>query len=939
MKASSSDFNPIHGLEQLENRTVPTVAAIGLNPLDGVLGIVSNETPTSVRVEYNTVGSGAAQIEQVKIIQGANQVIGTYLSGMVRQIRFVGGLRNDVFNASLFRNPVPPDGGFGNDILIGGRSTNTILGGFGNDNIQGAGPGTYQGQAGDDRITTGGGNDTIDGGEGNDTIVSQGGNDNVSGGTGNDSIRTGGGADVVNGGDGNDTIYTYGGRDNIHGGAGDDTIYGGDEMDWIQGDEGNDTINGEGGDDSLGGGADNDRISGGLGNDSIGGGDGIDTITGDEGNDAIGGGIGNDDIFGGPGVDNIRGDDGNDTLRGGEGNDTIAGGLGNDHINGNNGIDTLNGEQDNDNILGEDGNDIINGGTGDDVLSGGANEDRIDGGEGLDVINGGDGNDVINGDRGRNEIDGGNGNDTIRGGPDDERIYGGLGNDTINGNSGTDTIYGNGGNDTINGGYGVDTIYGGEGNDNIDGSYDADTINGDEGDDTITGDDGDDTLNGNDGTDIIYGDSGGDTISGGLGNDTIKGGSGIDLIGGGEGNDKIDGGTYDDAIYGEGGADFLLGGGGYDTIYGGPGNDNINGGEGVDRLYGGEGDDWIIAIDDQYYDHLTGDAGRDIFWRDKDPRPAPVGTEGDRLEDLTNEDADQAVAAFVNVGADRVLDGDRIPGPAFPAVLATKTFTTNPLFSSNGPKGTDINQGAVGDCKVVSALAALARDNGPGNSWAIRKNMVDFGDGTYGMNLGGTFYRLDNVLPLSQGSQTRPNYANLGPEDSLWIAIAEKGIAMADPRTPGVFQYSDLSSTGADEVFRFFGSAQTGVPFLNSRLPGGYANANALGTDILQRFTAPQPQYITVSFGDSFDEVVGPPRVPGTLGRKFITNHAYTLWALNLNAQGQIASLVLRNPWGTDKSNFRVTYSDGNPNDGLVTVTLAELFSSKGRLNWASRVV
>jgi Ca2+-binding RTX toxin-like protein len=853
MKKSISGFTPMKGLEELETRTVPTVALIGLNPTNGLLSIVSNESPTSVRVEYHMLGSGVAQIEQIKVIEGANQVIGTFLSGLVREIRFTGGLANDTFNASQFRKPVIADGGPGNDILIGGKSTNTIRGGIGNDNIQGVGPGTYNGQIGDDRITTGPGNDTIDGGEGNDTIVSQGGTDNVIGGLGNDSIRTGSGNDTVDGGDGNDTISTFGGRDSIHGGNGDDTISGGDELDWIYGDDGNDIINGEGGDDSLSGGLGVDRISGGLGNDSIGGGAGNDEINGDEGADAISGGIGNDNIFGGPDNDNIRGEAGDDALLGGLGNDTISGGVGNDSINGHGGDDILNGDEDRDIILGE------------------------------------------------------LGRDTISGGSENDLISGGVGNDTINGGTGDDVLGGNEDSDTIHGGEGIDTI------------------------------------NGNDGNDSLFGDTESDKINGGNGNDTIEGNDGDDLIHGDVDNDRIRGGNGNDTIYGDNGVDLLLGGEGLDTIYGGNGNDTINGDGGIDTLFGGEGDDWIVAIDDQYFDAMTGNSGRDIFWRDRDPRPAPTGLGGDILNDLANEDADQAVAAFVNRGADRVLNGDRIPGPAFPATLATKTFSANPLFSSNGPKGTDIRQGVVGDCKVVSALAAMARDNGPGNSWAIRKNMVDFGDGTYGLNLGGTFYRVDNVLPLLPGSQTRPNYANLGPEDSIWVAIAEKAIAMADPRVAGTFNYADLSSTGADEVFQFFGSAQTAVPFLSLPRPGGYPTAAALGADIVQRFSGPQPQYLTISLSDSPDEIAanpstGSPRVPGALGRKFVVNHAYTVWAINTNAQGQLTSVVLRNPWGTDKGNFGVTYTDANANDGLVTITLAELFRSKGRLNWATRV-
>jgi hypothetical protein len=47
----------------------------------------------------------------------------------------------------------------------------------------------------------------------------------------------------------------------------------------------------------------------------------------------------------------------------------------------------------------------------------------------------------------------------------------------------------------------------------------------------------------------------------------------------------------------------------------------------------------------------------------------------------------------------------------------------------------------------------------------------------------------------------------------------------------------------------------------------------------------------------------------------------------------------LQNPWGTDTGNFGVNYRDANPNDGLVQITLAELRTSKGRLNWGLRVI
>ena len=524
---------------------------------------------------------------------------------------------------------------------------------------------------------------------------------------------------------------------------------------------------------------------------------------------------------------------------------------------------------------------------------------------------GNDGIDTLVGGRGRNTIDGGNGADILRAvGP--STFYGQDGNDRITAGGGDDTIEGNGGNDIIDAGGGNDEVYGGAGND---------TIIAGAGNDRVWGDDGNDGILGGDGNDALDGGAGGlgnDRIWGGLGLDTLDGEDGDDTILGGAFADVIRGGRGDDTIDGEAGEDRIFGGSGYDTLRGGPGRDLLNGGDHLDNLDGGDGDDWLVAIDDLSLDRLTGGAGKDAFWRD-------LGViSSDIVTDLSAADADNGVSSFANPGADRTLDGDAIAGPAFTAGLATASFAGNPLFSSFGPRGTDINQGVVSDCKVVSGLAALTRDTAGDNGWAVRRSIVDFGDGTYGVHLGANFYRVDAVLPLAAGS-TAPNYANLGAENSIWVSIAEKAIALADQRTPGSPDYADLASTGADEVFAFFGSASTGVPIIRT----SYASAAALGSDIVRRFRAASPQYLTVSLSDSST---------GTLGQKFVVGHAYTVWALNFNGAGGLASVVLRNPWGVDTGNFRVSYRDANPNDGLVTITVAELYSSQGRLNWATRV-
>jgi Ca2+-binding RTX toxin-like protein len=614
----------------------------------------------------------------------------------------------------------------------------------------------------------------------------------------------------------------------------------------------------------------------------------------------------------------LLGNDGTDVLVGGRGRNTIDGGNGNDSLRAV-GASVF---------YGQDGNDRIIAGNGDDTIEGNGGNDIIDAGGGSDDVFGGAGNDTVNAGAGNDRVWGEDGNDGLVGGDGDDTIEGGGGIDGISGNDGLDTLRGGADADVLSGGDGADTIWGDGGSDTLAGDEGNDTIHGGTGDDTIRGLAGLDALDGGDGADSIAGGTGDDSIVGGAGNDRIWGEAGLDTLDGQDGDDAIRGGASadtirggrgDDSLDGEAGEDRIFGGAGYDSLRGGPGRDLLNGGDHLDTLDGGGGDDWLVAIDDFGLDSLTGGTGKDSFWRD-------LGAiSSDLVTDLSAADADHGVLSFANPGADRTLDGDAIAGPAFTAGLATASFAGSPLFSSFGPRGTDINQGLLSDSKVVAGLAALTRDTAADNGWAVRRSIVDFGDGTYGVHLGANFYRVDAVLPLAAGSTT-PNYARLGAENSIWVSIAEKAIALADQRTPGSPNYADLTSTGADEVFAFFGSAATGVPVIRT----SYASAAALGSDIVRRFRAAAPQYLTVSLSDTFT---------GSLYRKFAVGHTYTVWALNFNGAGGLASVVLRNPWGVDTGILPpVSYRDANPNDGLVTITVAELWSSSGRLDWATRV-
>ncbi|MGI9124096.1 MAG: calcium-binding protein, partial [Mycobacterium sp.] len=468
--------------------------------------------------------------------------------------------------------------------------------------------------------------------------------------------------------------------------------------------------------------------------------------------------------------------------------------------------------------------------------------------------------------------------------------------------------------------------------------------------DTLFGGVDNDTLNGDAGADTLNGESGTDNLNGGTGSDTLNGGTGNDQLHGDADNDRLSGDAGADALWGGANDDFLLGGAGSDLLYGEAGSDTLNGNTDFDSLNGGAGDDWLVALDGAV-DTLEGGTGRDSFWRDR---------VGDGIRDFAAaDDVDNAVTRFAN-GADLTLDGDAIQRGLVP-LLPTRNFSSNPLFASNGPTGSDVRVTGRAGTTWGAQLAALAdgADAGvsapdPSRSWLIRRAMVDFGDGTYGLKLGDSFYRVDGMLP---GNAQGPSYAGFGAQNSIWVNIAMKGIVTALSEEgaiqPGSLNYgllTDPGRMGPVTVFDIFGGNQQRA---GGTTGGANSPINAMNLrgalDMFQRGYS----YLTVSLADSGDSNVNQGFWQrGTLGRKFAafygiapaqppasTPMVYSVSAVE-TVNGQVTAVILRNPTGSDTggSDVAVSYRDANANDGLVRITVAELLTStKGpRLSWLS---
>jgi hypothetical protein len=422
---------------------------------------------------------------------------------------------------------------------------------------------------------------------------------------------------------------------------------------------------------------------------------------------------------------------------------------------------------------------------------------------------------------------------------------------------------------------------------------------GNGGNDYLEGYNASDTFVGGDGDDTLVGYGGNDYMWGGNGNDQFRGMAGNDQMVGGTGNDHFDGGTGDDIMWGEDGNDTLLGGDGNDQLVGGYGNDHLNGQLGTDKHWGQAGNDVIISIDAAFNEYVEGGDGADILWTDR------VLWFSDNVVGATSSDIVQGVSSFAN-GADRTLNGDRIADPTVKAGQSYRMFANNPLFSSSGPHMSDIRQGALGDCYLLAGLGAIAGDN----PHALRQNVVDFNDGTYGVRLGNSFYRVDNDLPVHNGGTT-PAYAGLGAQNSMWVAIIEK--AFAHYRT-GANSYASIEGGWMIEANQAFRSPSPGWRSLSS-----YSNATALANHIASLWNS----YQAVTVGFTGATAIG--------GAPLVMSHAYTVAWVTYNSSGAVVSITLRNPWGVDGAGNM----DGNPNDGYVTVTPAQIFNQvSGAVNW-----
>lgn len=392
--------------------------------------------------------------------------------------------------------------------------------------------------------------------------------------------------------------------------------------------------------------------------------------------------------------------------------------------------------------------------------------------------------------------------------------------------------------------------------------------------------------------------AGGIRVANGSWNTTVNGSFSSIVVRGGRGNDRIavDANvTTRTALYGGRDNDTLIGGSGSDKLYGEGGTDNLN---------GGAGDDVLVSIGDSKLDTNAGGAGFDSYWTDS--------AASEKITDASSDEIASGnvhrVSTFNSIAArtrGRVrtyavasdLNGDNLVDPGLDTTAAKwKNFSSSPLFADNGPSADDVEQGYIGDCWFMSTLSAIAQTNAN----AIKQSVVELGDGTYAVQFSNNngskaFVRVDADLAVASWGGMQ--YAGLGAQNSVWVAIMEK--AYASFRYAGAANYANLDGGWMDEAFGDLGYAASSIWDAES--------GNSLLGLIEQELA--EGKAVTMAINQAKG------------GAPLIGCHAYTVVEVKTDAEGN-KTLVLRNPWAIDGAG-----SDGK-NDGYVTITASQALAS-----------
>ncbi len=238
--------------------------------------------------------------------------------------------------------------------------------------------------------------------------------------------------------------------------------------------------------------------------------------------------------------------------------------------------------------------------------------------------------------------------------------------------------------------------------------------------------------------------------------------------------------------------------------------------------------------------------------------------------------------------------GTDLPGVA-PAPgtsgLATAYETYNlPLFTSAGPQLTDVNQGQVGDCWFLAALAETALED----PTLLTNLITEHGNGTYGVefhfNGQMDFVTVNGELSTYTGNVIQYDGSEMefaSSTTSLWVPLVEKALAQLSEQS-GVVTGMEYAG-GQDQYYELNSGGGEGITLITGQQTQTLAIAGLSSSSLTSLLTSLQNDLAAhndVLLGTSNDAVSG----------NLVADHMFAVTAVNA-ATGMV---TLYNPWGAN---------------------------------------
>lgn len=207
-----------------------------------------------------------------------------------------------------------------------------------------------------------------------------------------------------------------------------------------------------------------------------------------------------------------------------------------------------------------------------------------------------------------------------------------------------------------------------------------------------------------------------------------------------------------------------------------------------------------------------------------------------------------------------------------------------PLFSSEGPQLTDVNQGEVGDCYFLAALASTAEQDPS----LIRSMIQSNGNGSYAVAFqvnGATDYvTVNNELPdFSASWANGSNMAFANNATDLWVPLIEKAYAELMEQPNAETYNANANSYAAIDGGDSNGLTAITGQWVNEVNIDGSTSSSAGLTDLQQAQAA-------LAAGN--DVMVG--TGGNQISTNWVSDHMFAVTAVNVATE----TVTLYNPWG-----------------------------------------